>query len=117
MIVEVINYGMALLTVGLGLCGLLMPRFTAEAMDLQTTHSTMGLSEMRASAGGLFVALGLFCIVSGAPWAFAALGIAYTGAAIGRMTSIVLDNPPMPKALVWFLFEAIPAAWLIWINF
>lgn len=117
MMIDAVNYGLALITVGFGLCGLVMPRFTVNALDLQTTDSTMGLSEMRASAGGLFVALGLFCIVSGQPWAFAALGIAYAGAAIGRMTSIFLDNPPMPKALVWFLFESLPAAWLILLNY
>jgi hypothetical protein len=44
------------------------------------------------------------------------LGVAYAGAAVGRLVSIVIDRPPMPKALVFFLFEAIPAGWLIIAN-
>ncbi|MGB0439810.1 MAG: DUF4345 family protein, partial [Paracoccaceae bacterium] len=99
-----------------GLFGLIAPRYTAAALDLEPAGTTMGLSEMRASAGGLFVALGAFCMLSGADWAFAALGIAYAGSAVGRVTSIVLDQPPMPKAFVWFLFELLPAVWLISVN-
>ena len=111
--VDLINTGLALLTIVLGGFGLIAPRYTAEVLDLTPSGSTMGLSELRASAGGLFVAMGLVCLWTGAPWAYGMLGVAYAGAAIGRLTSIVLDKPPMPKAFVWFLFEAIPAAWLI----
>ena len=114
---DLINPALALLTIALGLFGFLAPRYTAEALDLQTVGSTMGFSELRASAGGLFVAVGLTCLMTGAPWAYGMLGVAYAGAACGRLVSIVVDGPPMPKALIWFLFEAVPAAWLIWANF
>lgn len=114
--VDLVNLAIALLTVGFGLFGFIAPRFTAGALDLRTDGSTMGLSELRASAGGLFVAVGLTCAFTGAPWAYGMLGVAYAGAATGRLVSMVIDKPPQPKALVWFLFEAIPAAWLIWVN-
>ncbi len=115
--IDLINMALAALTVVLGLFGLLAPRYTAEALDFGTTTSTMGLSELRASAGGLFVAMGGACLLLGAPWTFAMLGVAYAGAAVGRLTSILLDRPPLPKTLIWFLFEAVPAVWLISMNF
>ena len=108
-----IDAALAILTVALGLFGFLGPRYTADALDLKPTQSTMGLSELRASAGGLFVAMGLACLILNTGWAFAMLGIAYTGAASGRLLSILLDRPPLPKAFIWFLFEAIPAAWFL----
>ncbi|MCF6443434.1 DUF4345 family protein [Nereida sp. MMG025] len=113
---DLINPALALLTIGLGLFGFLAPRFTASALDLEAVKSTMGLSEMRASAGGLFVAIGVVCLISAEPMTYVMLGVAYTGAAAGRFISIVIDKPPMPKALVFFLFEALPAAWLITWN-
>jgi hypothetical protein len=106
----------ALLTIGFGLFGFVSPRYTAGVLDMQPTGTTMGLSEIRASAGGLFVAVGAVCLLTGAPWAYFMLGVAYAGASTGRAISMVVDKPPQPKALTWFAFEAIPAAWLIWTN-
>lgn len=103
----------ALLTLAFGAIGFVAPRYAAQALDLQPTRSTMGLSELRASAGGLFVAMALTCLVTGAGFAYAMLGIAYAGAATGRVISMVVDKPPQPKALIWFLLEALPSAWLL----
>ncbi len=108
-----IDPAIALLTIGLGLFGFLAPRYTAAALDFKIGGSTMGLSELRASAGGLFVAVGAFCLVTGDPYAYLMLGVIYAGAAMGRATAIVLDRPPMPKAAVWLAFEVVPAAWLL----
>ncbi|MGJ8625166.1 MAG: DUF4345 family protein, partial [Yoonia sp.] len=73
-------------------------------------------SELRASAGGLFIAVGLWCLVSGDPSAYFMLGIAYAGAGSGRLVSIVLDQPPMKRALIFLAFEWLPALWLIATN-
>ncbi len=113
---DLINPAIALLTVAFGLFGFLAPRYTADVLDLKPTDSNMGLSELRASAGGLFVALGLGCLVLGTPMAYAMMGVAYVGAGTGRLVSTVLDNPPRGKALLYFAFEAMPAAWLILWN-
>jgi hypothetical protein len=110
---DLIDPALAVLTIGLGLCGFLAPRWTASTLDLAPTDSTMGLSEMRASAGGLFVAVGAACLITGAYWAYLMLGVIYAGAATGRLLSILVDKPPLRKATVFFLFEAIPAAWLL----
>ncbi|MBS0124448.1 DUF4345 family protein [Thetidibacter halocola] len=113
---EIVNAALALLTIAFGLFGFLAPRYTADALDLAPQGSTMGLSEMRASAGGLFVAVGAVCLLTGAPEAYAMLGVAYAGAGTGRLLSILRDRPPLKKALVFFLFEAGPAAWLLAMN-
>ena len=105
----------ALLTIGFGGVGFLAPRYTADTLDLAPTGSTMGLSELRAGSGGLFVMLGLWCLVVGGP-AYFALGIAYLGAGAGRALSILLDRPPLKKTLVFLAFEWPPAAWLLWAH-
>ena len=113
---DYINPALALLTIFFGAFGFLAPRYTASALDLVPSPSTMGLSELRASAGGLFVAVGLWCLITGDPSAYFMLGVAYLGAGIGRVASIVLDKPPMKKALVFVAFELPPAIWLLWYN-
>ncbi len=114
--IDFLNLACAILTIAFGLFGLIAPRYTAQVLDLETTKSNMGLSELRASAGGLFVSLGLGCILIGAPMAYAMMGVVYTGAAVGRIVSMMLDKPPQPKAFYYFAFEAIFAAWLLWAN-
>ncbi|MFW2587059.1 DUF4345 family protein [Sagittula sp. SSi028] len=113
---EIINILIALMTIAFGAIGFIAPRYAADALDLKVGDTTMGLSELRASAGGLFVAVGVVCLVTGAGWAYAMLGVAYAGAATGRTLSMLRDAPPQPKALAWFALEALPAIWLIWAN-
>ncbi|MEM6307729.1 MAG: DUF4345 family protein [Pseudomonadota bacterium] len=114
--IDWINIGVGILTIAFGAFGFLAPRFTLEVLDLSPTRSTMGLSEARASVGGLFVAMGLVAVITGAPWAYAAIGVAYTGAAAGRILSLVFDSPPMGKLALYFGIEAACATWLLWAN-
>lgn len=113
---DLLNPAIALLTIAFGAFGFLAPRYTAGALDLQTTSSTMGLSELRAGSGGLFVAIGAWCLITADPYAYFMLGVAYVGAGAGRMLSIIIDKPPVKKALVFLAFEWPPAAWLVWYN-
>jgi hypothetical protein len=76
----------------------------------------MGYSELRASAGGLFVVAAIAAIWLGSPTAYAMLGFAYLGAAIGRTASLILDNPPLVRVLVFGGIEWVFAAWLILAN-
>lgn len=115
--IETANVICALLTIGFGLFGFLAPRYTASALDLSPTRSTMGLSEMRASVGGLFVILGLAAIWLSEPMAYAMIGFAFVGAALGRALSLALDNPPRAKTLLFGGIEAALAAWFLWANF
>ena len=104
------------MTIAFGAFGFLAPRFTASALDLEIGKTNMGLSEMRASVGGLFVAMGLFAIWTGLPMAYAMIGVAYAGAAIGRLISILFDKPPLKKAMLYFTLEAGPSAYLLLAN-
>ncbi|MGB1235396.1 MAG: DUF4345 family protein [Planktomarina sp.] len=114
--VELLNWAAALTTIAFGAFGFLAPRYTLTALDLVTTNTTMGLSEMRASVGGLFVALGVAALIINAPWVYVAIGIAYTGAAIGRIVSLIFDAPPTKKLFVFGGIEAGLALWLIAAN-
>lgn len=101
------------LTVVFGGFGFLAPRFTAAALDLVPEGSTMGLSELRASVGGLFVVAGFAAILLDQPAAYAMLGFAYAGAALGRIVSLAFDAPPFAKVVLFGGIEAVLAAWLI----
>lgn len=114
--IDIINIIAALLTIGFGLFGFVAPRYTASALDLEPTTSTMGLSEMRASVGGLFVAMGLAAIWIGEPLGYAMIGFAFVGAATGRVVSLIFDKPPLKKVLVFGGIEAGLAAWMLLAN-
>lgn len=114
--VDILNIVAALLSIALGAFGFLAPRYTARVLDLETGATTMGLSELRASAGGMFVVVGGACLWLGEGWAYAMLGFVYLGAGAGRALSLILDRPPFPKAHLYFAFEAVLAAWLLLAN-
>ena len=72
--IDILNIIAAVLTIAFGLFGFVAPRYTASALDLAPTNSTMGLSEMRASVGGLFVVAGLAAIWIDEPLAYGMIG-------------------------------------------
>jgi hypothetical protein len=113
---ELINIALALTSIALGGFGWLAPRYTLETLDLQTNGSTMGLSEMRASAGALFIGLGLGALYFGTPEAYAMVGFAWGGAAVGRVTSLVKDDAPTRKTYVFAAIEITVAGLLLAIN-
>ncbi|MCE8008610.1 DUF4345 family protein [Aestuariivita sp.] len=105
-----------LLTIAFGLFGFLAPRYTASALDLEPTASTMGLSEMRASVGGLFVMAGIAALWLDDPMAYAMIGFAFLGAATGRALSLILDKPPVRKVLLFGGIELALAGPLLWFH-
>ncbi|MHA6325813.1 DUF4345 family protein [Roseivivax sp. CAU 1753] len=114
--IDLINLTMALATIAFGAFGLFAPGYTARVLDLEFGASDMGKSELRASAGGLFIGLGVGAILLGNPIAYAMIGLAYLGAGTGRLASNLLDEMPQPKGWAFFAFEAVFAAWLIGAN-
>ena len=110
---DTLNLIATLLTIGFGLFGFLAPRYTAAALDLAPTSSTMGLSEMRASVGGLFVVAGLGALWLDHPLGYGMIGFAFVGAALGRALSVVMDKPPLRKVLIFGGIEAALAVWFI----
>lgn len=85
------------ITMGLGLLGLLNPRFTAHLLGLEVLEPR-GLSQVRATFGALHIALGAVIAVgaskrpksSGAYLRIAALLVG--AVALGRFLSIVIDG-------------------------
>lgn len=114
--IDILNLVCALLTIAFGLFGFLAPRYTAAVLDLEPTASTMGLSEMRASVGGLFVIMGTAAIWLDQPLAYAMIGFAFAGAALGRVLSLIADKPPVGKVLIFGGIEAALAAWFLIVN-
>ncbi|QJF51071.1 DUF4345 family protein [Roseobacter ponti] len=114
--IDIVNIIAGLLTIGFGLFGFIAPRYTAGALDLAPTDTTMGLSEMRASVGGLFVAAGLAALWLDAPLAWAMIGFAFAGAAVGRVVSLIFDKPPLRKVLIFGGIEAALAIWFLAAN-
>ncbi len=111
--VDIFNILLALVSIGLGAIGWLMPRYTMQALDLTPNGSTMGLSEIRAASGALFVGLGLGALILGVPAAFAMVGFAWGGAAVGRLTSIVADGDVTRQKITFFAIETAVAAVLL----
>ena len=114
--VAALNVLCALLSIGIGAISWINPTYTLSALDLQEGKSTMGRSELRASAGALFVAMGLGALLIGQPAANLMMGIAWLGAAVGRMTSILVDPRPIRKTWVFFAVEAAVGVALVAAN-
>ncbi len=104
--VAVLNALCALLSIGIGAISWINPKYTLSALDLKEGKSTMGRSELRASAGALFVAMGAGALLIGQPVAYLMMGIAWLGAAVGRMTSIIMDPRPTRRTWGFFAVEA-----------
>lgn len=102
---DIINIIFAILSIGLGCFGWLAPRYTLGALDLTMRETTMGASEIRASVGALFVGMGVGALLLGTPEAYVMLGFCWCGAAMGRLTSLVLDGSSQKK-WVYFIVEA-----------
>ena len=114
--VDIVNYLVALATIGLGLCGWLAPRWTMDQLDMQPGPSNMAFTEVSAASGCLFVGAGLGAMVLNEPLAWVMLGAIYAGAALGRVTSILRDNAASRQSWTFFGTEAALAAWLLIAN-
>lgn len=114
--IDIINLAVGLLTVGLGLLGWLAPRWTMQQLDMTAGPSHMAYTEVSAVSGCLFVGLGLGAIYLNEPLGWVVMGLAYGGAAVGRVTSIIRDNAASRQSWTFFGSEAALAAWLILAN-
>ncbi|MEH6646275.1 DUF4345 family protein [Sulfitobacter sp.] len=113
--VTFINWALALLSIGFGALGWLRPDHTMRTLDLQDTGSTMGMSEVRAASGALFVMAGIGALLLSTPAAFAMIGFIWGGGTVGRLTSLVLDGTTRLK-WIFFASEAAIAAIALSVN-
>lgn len=102
----------AVATTLMGCLGAFFPSRAAKLTNLSPVGAT-GISEIRATYGGLFMALGLACVVLQSTTAFAVAGLAWTGAAAGRVWSLAIDANFEPKNLGGIVFELAFAAFLL----
>ena len=112
---DILNFLFALASIGLGLFGWLAPRYTMKTLDMHGGETTMAMSEVRASAGALFVGMGIGALLIGTPTAYVMLGACWAGAAVGRATSIVLDGTTRKKT-TFFAIEAAVGLLAILLN-
>jgi hypothetical protein len=75
----------------LGLLGLFLPDKAADFVSISPVGLN-GRSEVRATYGGLFAALGVTCIAAQAEIVFMVAGLAWLGASVGRVYSAFLDR-------------------------
>jgi Domain of unknown function (DUF4345) len=88
---QILNYLGATITTAMGLMGLITPRLAAKFTGLQATNKT-AFAEFRATFGGMFVVMGLLPMLIGSTLVFSVIGCIWLGAAIGRLTSVFLDE-------------------------
>lgn len=115
-LVAILNILLALISIGFGGIGWLAPHYTMGLLDLQAGETTMGVSEIRAASGALFVGLGVGALLLGTPAAYAMIGFAWGGAAVGRLTSILADPAPTRRTWTFLGAEAVVGAVGIGIN-
>ena len=76
---------------------MLFPNVAAKLVNIEPIGLT-GISEIRATYGGLFVGLGGVCLYSQSSTVFFAVGIAVLGAALGRGVCVLIDRSYAPKS-------------------
>ena len=95
----------AILHLFFGLAGLLIPARVAAEISLQPLGK-LGLSEMRATFGGIFLGLGVAMLLLNTADTYAVVSAGWFGAAVARLISIVIDREPSPKNFGGLLLEA-----------
>jgi hypothetical protein len=98
------NLGSAI-TVGLGVLALTRPATVASFTSIRPEGLT-GISEIRATYGGFFLALGSYALYAQATEVFFVLGVAWLGAAAGRVVSVAIDHSHAPKNIGGIIFES-----------
>jgi hypothetical protein len=95
----------AVVTTLLGLLGLFLPDKAAAFVSIAPVGLN-GRSEIRATYGGLFAALGVLCIAEQTALVFMVAGVAWFGAAVGRVYSAFVDRNFGIKNFAGFALEA-----------
>ena len=86
---HVLHHIGALVTLAMGGLGLLRPEVAARLIGLEP-RGRLGASELRATYGGMFAALGAFALATRDEVAFALVGAVWLGAAAARVVDALL---------------------------
>ena len=101
----------AALSVVAGFLGLLWPQQVSAVIGLHLPGRA-GVSEFRATYGGLFIGAGLAVLLLGSRDAALVLGAAWGGAFVGRALSVVIDGSRSKENAAGLAIEAVVAALL-----
>ncbi|MGP4846233.1 DUF4345 family protein [Marinobacter sp. 1Y8] len=106
----------AVCTLALGALGLVAPHKVANLVGI-VPEGKLGLSEIRATYGGIFVGLGAACLLFQQSEVYVTVGLAWLLAAVSRAVSIFLDQSHSSKNVGGVIVEAgigllLVAGWL-----
>jgi hypothetical protein len=96
----------SILTIGLGVFGLLKPKTLGAATGIQPINAS-GVMELRALFGGVLLVLGLCALIARQPDIYLVTGLAFVGASIVKLISLSVDRPPVSQVLPGILFDLI----------
>lgn len=95
-----------------GLLGFFWPSQVSKVIGLRLP-GLLGVSEFRATYGGLFIGGGLAVVLVQSGDAAAVLGTAWAGAFIARAISVVIDKSRSKENMAGLVIEAAMAALLL----
>lgn len=98
----------ALATVIIGVVLIAIPRTFMHWLGLSPRNNN-GVSEVRGPFGGVWVGLGLSCLLLAQPFTYFALGMAFAFAVIGRIISFVADRTFNIHCITATFFEVLSA--------
>jgi len=78
-----------------------------------TADSPLGTSEIRSVFGGMFIALGVACLITREPIVFAVVGAAWLADVAVRMVSVIVDRVPSREAAAVLSIGAVIGAALL----
>ena len=106
------GYVGAIISIIAGCLGLIWPNQVSRTIGLQIP-SRLGLSEVRATYGGLFIGAGTAVVLIGNSDAALVLGAAWAGAFVARAISFVIDKSRTKENITGLLIEGVMAVLLI----
>jgi hypothetical protein len=110
--VNALGYVGAAISVLAGCLGLVWPQRVSAVIGLHLP-GRLGVSEFRATYGGLFIGAGLAVLLLGSRDAAIVLGAAWGGAFVARTMSVVVDRSRSKENAAGLAIEAVIAALLL----
>jgi hypothetical protein len=102
-----------ILSLAMGLVALVFPETFARQTGL-TADGPLGRSELRAVFGGVFIGIGLACVLLGSTAAHLVGAAAFLGGATAKLLSAALERGVLPAALPGLLVDLVLGALFVW---
>lgn len=106
------GYAGAVISTLAGCLGLIWPAKVSTFIGLQLP-GPLGVSEFRATYGGLFIGAGLATLLIGSREAALVLGAAWAGAFLARAISLIVDNSRSKENIAGLAIEGVVASLLL----